>query len=129
MIDTSSTQYFIAGWAVVLGSIWALSKYEGTRTLLYYLFWLGVVLDLVSHSEELYYFYSIIFNLSGQATPITDIVGGNPTGSAPGSGTVEQQPGSGTGPVNNPGNYGPVKTLPGGRPVVSLPSIIENYIF
>lgn len=123
MIDTSSTQYFVAGWSVILFSIWILSKYEGTRTLLYYIFWLGIVLDLVSHSEEIYYLYSIIFNLSGQATPPIDVVPGMPAGGGPP--TIVNNPGNGT-VKNNPGN-GTVKNGP--NPVKSLPSIIENYIF
>jgi hypothetical protein len=117
MIDTSSTQYFVAGWAVILFSIWLLSKYEGTRTALYYLFWLGVVLDLVSHSEEIYYLYSVIFNLTGQATT-GEQYGPNPLPSGPG--TIENNPTNG-GVKTNPGN--------GNNPVKSLPSIIENYVF
>lgn len=125
MIDTSSTQYFVAGWTVVLFSIWILSKYEGTRTLLYYLFWLGIVLDLVTHSEDIWVLYTIIFNVSGQATIGEEYIPGTPIGGGPGPGTNEHQPGNGT-VKHQPG--GPVKTQPG-SPVKSLPSIIENYIF
>lgn len=123
MIDTSSTQYFVAGWSVILFSIWVLSKYEGTRTLLYYLFWLGIVLDLVAHSEEIYYLYSIIFNLSGQAAINEEYSPGSPIGGGPP--TIVNNPGSGT-IKTNPGN-GNIKNGP--NPVKSLPSIIENYIF
>lgn len=130
MIDTSSTQYFFGGWAVVLLTIWIMAKFEGTRSLLYYLFWLGIVLDVVSHSEEIYLLYSTIFNLSGQATPIIDITSGIPVGGGPP--TIEQNP-TNTPVRNQPGNgNNPVKTMPGvgNNPTInvnsSTPSIIDT---
>lgn len=108
MIDTDSLQYFLAGWGVILGTIWLMAKFEGTKTLLYYLFWLGIVLDLVTHGTQIAAFVSVIFpNLynPSQAT-INEQYGPNPLGGL----TLEQQPG---------GNTNQIKTFPGANQIIS----------
>lgn len=117
MLDTNSAQYFLAGWGVILFSIWVMAKFEGTRTLLYYLFWLGIVLDLVTHGTLIATYLAVIF--PGLYNPsdatINEQYGPNPL---PGN-TIENQPG---------GNTNQIKTNPG-SPIVSLPSLIETYVF
>lgn len=52
-MNTDSAYYFFIGWFLVLGSIWGLSKFEGGRTVIYYLLILAIALDLVTHSTEI----------------------------------------------------------------------------
>lgn len=125
MLETDSLEYFVAGWGAILFSIWGMSKFEGTRTLLYYLFWLGIVLDIVTHYEFFITEYNTIFNTTGTGNTTLPVIVG------PG----QQYPGGPGTIVNSPGSSKPIKTQPGNSvktekpPIVSLPSIIENYIF
>lgn len=52
-MDTSSAYYFFIGWFLILGSLWLMAKAEGTRTLVYYILVLAIVLDLVTHYAEI----------------------------------------------------------------------------
>jgi hypothetical protein len=52
-MDTSSAYYYFVGWAVIFLAAWGMTKAEGTRTILYYLIILAIVLDLVTHAQEL----------------------------------------------------------------------------
>lgn len=101
MLDTSSTQYFIAGWTIILGTIWIMSKFEGTKTLLYYLFWLGVVLDLVTHGQQISTWLMIFFP---QAVPPPSDrnypSGSGPASNTPaGGGSIQQNPGGSPGTI------------------------------
>ena len=73
MLDTSSVQYFFGGWLVILVTIWVMSKFEGTKTLLYYLFWLGIVLDIVVHYDILVSYFATLGFI--QPTTIEDFIG------------------------------------------------------
>lgn len=52
-MNTSDVGLFFGGWILVIMTMWAMSKLEGTKTALYYLLWLGVALDLVTHGQEI----------------------------------------------------------------------------
>lgn len=52
-MDSSSAYYFFIGWSIILIAFFGMNKFEGTRTILYYLLWLLVVLDIVTHYKEL----------------------------------------------------------------------------
>lgn len=52
-MDTTSAYYFFIGWFLILGSLWLMAKAEGTRTLVYYILVLAIVLDLVTHYAEI----------------------------------------------------------------------------
>jgi hypothetical protein len=52
-MNTDSAYYFFVAWIIILGTGWAMTKAEGTRTILYYLIILAIVLDLVTHAQEI----------------------------------------------------------------------------
>lgn len=52
-MNTSDVGLFFGGWLIIFFSLWAMSKFEGTKTALYYLLWTGVVLDIVTHGQEI----------------------------------------------------------------------------
>lgn len=43
---------FFIGWFIIIGMFWGSTRFEGTRTLTYYVLWLSIVLLLVTHSNE-----------------------------------------------------------------------------
>lgn len=44
---------FIIGWSIILVLFYGSTKFEGTRTLTYYVLWLAIVLTIITHSKEL----------------------------------------------------------------------------
>jgi len=44
---------FVVGWGIILALFIGSTRYEGTRTLTYYVLWLAIVLVLVTHAPEL----------------------------------------------------------------------------
>jgi predicted aspartyl protease len=48
----SAFSFFIA-WSLIVVLFWTGSRFEGTRTIEYYVLWLSVVLMLVTHYKEL----------------------------------------------------------------------------
>lgn len=54
-MDSNNTQafYFFLGWLIIILGFWGMTKFEGTRTILYYMLILLIVLDLVTHSTEI----------------------------------------------------------------------------
>lgn len=49
----SSAYNFFIGWFIILGLFYGSLKFEGTKTLTYYVLWLNIVLMLVTHSDTL----------------------------------------------------------------------------
>ncbi len=50
---TDSAYYFFIAWFFILLGFWAMLKSEGTRTILYYLILLAIVLDLVINAQQI----------------------------------------------------------------------------
>lgn len=44
---------FVVGWGIILALFVGSTRYEGTRTITYYVLWLAIVLTLVTHANEL----------------------------------------------------------------------------
>lgn len=51
--SANSAYYFFIGWGIIIFAFFGLNKFEGTRTILYYMIWLLVVLDVVTHYQDL----------------------------------------------------------------------------
>jgi hypothetical protein len=70
LMDNSNTSayYFFVGWSLILLAFFGMNKFEGTRTVLYYLLWLLVVFDIVSHYAEI---QSILAQAGFQISTIT----------------------------------------------------------
>lgn len=52
MTNNSAYSFFL-GWLVIIVAFWAGLKLEGTKTIIYYVLWLTVVLTVVVHYQEL----------------------------------------------------------------------------
>ena len=52
-MNTSDVGLFAGGWLILLGSLYVMNKFEGTRTIVYYILWLGIALDLAVHGVEI----------------------------------------------------------------------------
>lgn len=78
-MDSSNTSayYFFIGWSIILIAFFSMLQFEGTRTLLYYLLWLLVVFDIVSHYSQIQDFLS---NAGFQTSSTTPQVPVNLTG-------------------------------------------------
>lgn len=50
---TDSAYYFFIAWFFILLGFWAMLKSEGTRTILYYLIILAIVLDLIINAKQI----------------------------------------------------------------------------
>lgn len=68
-MDTSDISIFFGGWIIIIFMLYTFSKMEGTKTILYYVLWLGVSLDVVTHGAEI----KIILEKFKIATPTTPI--------------------------------------------------------
>ena len=44
---------FMIGWIVIIVVFYGSTKFEGTRTITYYVLWLAIVLTVITHSNEL----------------------------------------------------------------------------
>lgn len=70
-MDQAPAYYFFISWIGILIAFWGATKFEGTRTIIYYLLILLIVLDLVSHSTEI----NDILRAGGLNVPSTDVLG------------------------------------------------------
>ena len=52
-MNSNSAFSFFLGWSVIIAMYWGFLKYEGTRTIIYYVAWLAVILTVVAHYKEL----------------------------------------------------------------------------
>lgn len=53
MSPATSAYNFFIGWLIIIGLFWGSTKFEGTKTLTYYILWLAIILTLVTHADEL----------------------------------------------------------------------------
>jgi hypothetical protein len=51
--NEDNAYYFFIAWIFIIGGAWLMTKAEGTRTILYYLIVLAIVLDLVTHADQI----------------------------------------------------------------------------
>ena len=53
-MNQSQTAYsFFIGWGVIIALFWGGTKLESTKTIIYYVLWLSIVLLLVTHSQTI----------------------------------------------------------------------------
>lgn len=76
-MDTSDISIFFGGWIIIIFMLYTFSRIEGTKTILYYVLWLGVVLDVVTHGTEIKIIlekFKIATPTQGPTTPIPNPV-------------------------------------------------------
>lgn len=53
-MNQSTTAYsFFIGWGVIIALFWGATKLEWSKTIIYYVLWLSIVLLIVTHSQNL----------------------------------------------------------------------------
>lgn len=67
---TTNTSYsFFVGWLLIIMAAFTMNTFEGTRTVLYYLLWLLVIFDIVSHYKDINMF---LYNAGFLSSSITE---------------------------------------------------------
>lgn len=52
-MNNSTAFSFFIGWSVIIVAFWGATKFEGSKTVLYFTLWLAVLLTIVAHYQEI----------------------------------------------------------------------------